>query len=269
MDQPGSSVLAADTLWHMILPSYGSSDIFSNNSPSDFTTLLRTPLVADGDTEYEVALTDLHFVSTTPAVSDILVSYQKPKISSTIPDPIEIGLAKKNHTSVASLVKELQKEIEDKAPTARRGGHFVKFSYSETTFKTTVTLVEGHSITLSKDLATILGFEKVKITETTTSERESDLHRGIHNAYVFCEQTEDIVFGRGRAKILGFTGIPPGSVAIPQVVNKSFENPVFVKIMNKRTDRIRLYLRTENGEANQFAVGPTVVRLTVRRKNSK
>ena len=264
-----SWVLTMDNVRHMVLPSNGSLDSFPTNRPDDFTTLLRTPLAVTGDIEYELALTELQYVTATPGISEVLVTYQKPKRANVLPDAIDIHLSKKNFTSVADLVEKLQKAIIKRAPTSRAGGHYVKFSYDPSTFKTTVTLVPGHSITLSESLAVVFGFEEGKITETTTSVQKSDLNRGHHNLYIFCDQTEDIVFGSGKAGLLGFASIPRITPGVPEVITKSFLDPMYVKVVDNRISRIRIYIRSENDEPGQIGVGPTVVRLAVRRKFSQ
>ena len=127
-------------------------------------------------------------------------------------------------------------------------------------------LVMGHTITLSNSLVDIFGFNEAKITETTTSVRKSDLNRGTHYLYIFCDQTEDIVFGSGKAGLLGFVGIPTGIGGVPEVVTKSIQDPMFVKVTDNRMDRIRIYIRSENGKPGQIGIGPTIVRLSVRRR---
>ena len=254
---------------HMILTSTGSRENFPHNRADDFTTLLERPVETRHDNiEYEIALAELQFVTTVPELSSPALTYQKPKRGTVTPQAIPISLSRKKLTSTADLVKALQLAIETAAPTTRRAGHPVKFSFDPRTFKTTVTLLQGHSITLSTEMGKMLGFENVSITATTTSKNRTDLYAEQRTLYVFCDQIESITFGNSKARVLGFITIPKGEPGVSGVITKSFQNPMFVKIAGDRMDRIRVYIKDEQGGSTQSGLGSTVVRLTLRERVS-
>ena len=252
---------------HMILSSCDSTEFFPHNTPNDFTTWLRYPLYRKSGVDYEIALTELHVVTTVQEFSPNVLTYQKPKTGTVMPELIVVNITRKDLESTSDLVEALQHGIETQSPSSHQTDHPVSFTYDKMTFKTKVTLSEGHSVTLSYELAKMLGFGEVHLTETTTSERNSDLYAGSRIFYIFCDQVEDNMFGSTNGPLLGFVSIPNGTLDVSEVVTKEFQNPMYVKLVDSRLDRLRIYIKTENEDSAQFGVGCTVVRLTLRERS--
>lgn len=254
---------------HLILSNTSSSESFPGNRPDDFTSLLKTPLISDDNTGYELALAELQCVQTIPTVLNSSVTYHEPKLDDVQPDPVIIRLALEELSSAAEFVEEIQEVVAAKVPpTTPQGEHLIRFTYDESTLKTTVTLAQGHTVTLTAELASILGFSETEISTTTTSEHVLDIHRGKRSLFVLCDQTEDIAFGSEKCGLLGFAStVKVTEDDVHEVVNKSFDNLMFVRVVENRLDRIRIYIRAENNESSQFRTGPTIVRLVVRKRS--
>lgn len=246
---------------HIVLKSNGSDDAFPDNTPADFTTQLPLPLVQE-DGEYEIALTQFQFVRALPTISDtgmlITSARGRARLPIVLPDP--------DVSSIPELVKGLN------AAMPRNSG--VSFRYSPYTLKTTISLTAG-SITLSRELASILGFQHRKteyvvqrppvVVQTSESKYVSDLYRGVYHLYIYSDVSEKIPVGSNMESLLGIVSISKGVRSAPEVESKTFMDPMYVKLLDNRVASIRIYVTDDGKNPVHFRLGPSIARLSLRR----
>ena len=114
--------------------------------------------------------------------------------------------------------------------------------------------------------AKILGFQAKRfINNTQTGDHIGDLYQGVYNLYVYSDIVQPIPVGNSSQPLLGIISIPKGVRQEPEVVTKTFTNPMRLRLANSRIETIRIYIKDDLGNDVQFRIEPVIVRLSIRR----
>lgn len=238
---------------HLVLSSNGSSDVFPGNTPSDFTTLLAQPLVLERD-EYDLALAEFQFVRALPAVTKATFVVKKQA------GDTNVKIEGRDISTIQGVVKAIN------AALSKRKLATIKFTFNTETFKTHIKLPAGVTLELSEELAAVLGFTDKNVAATSEGQTVADLHHGAYHLYIYCDISEPISVGSKMESLLGIVSIPKGARSEPEVVTKTFTNPMFVKIINSRVETVRIYITDDHKNRVHFKIGPAIARIIVRRR---
>ena len=238
---------------HLVLFSNSSNDVFPDNTPSDFTTLLEMPLDLDDGQLYEMALEEITFIRTIPGLRNL--SYKVGRATVTLKDPTINGIEDFVY-QMNNCLNKTQKVL-------------VKFVYSRHTFKVTAEIATNTKVKLSEEWTAILGFSQTTLNKTTEGEYMADFYKGVHNLHVFSDITDTIVFGGATKPYLGSVSIPKNELSTPVVVSRTYDTPMYVKVNRSRIDTIRIFITDDGGHPVQFKAEPVTVRLSLRKQSSQ
>ena len=246
---------------HILLQSNAPSRAFPDNRPDDFITLLKEPLeVSDG--WLEMAVEEIFFVNALPTIQNKSFRVTKPLDEATSKE-YEIEIAEMP-TSIQDLVKEINKLIAQGRGIAKR---YLTFAYDPREYRVGVVVAEGYSIELSTDLKNLLGFATTTLNRSQTATSRADMRGGVHTLYLCSDATEKIEVGGEMMSLLGAFSLPFTKDKAPRALSKVFENRMFVKLLESRVEKIRLYIRDSGGKPTQFKFDPVVVRLAIRKRS--
>ena len=238
---------------HLVLSSTGSTDVYPGNQPSDFTTSLAIPLDFE-DVDYEMGLVEFQIVRSMPTPSNGKVVITMPNLERS-----EVSIPNTDISNVTDLVKTLNNVLSEHSITG------ITVTFNTSTFKTNISLTANHTIELSDELARVLGFKNKLVTESSISDSISDLFHGSYHIHIYSDITEQVRVGGGMESLLGIVSIPKGVRCDSMVATNVFPNPMFLKIVKNRVASIRIYLKDDHHKPIHCKLGPTVVRLLVRR----
>lgn len=245
---------------HMILTSNSDMDLFPSNNASDFTTVLREPLDLS-DATYELALSELQFINAIPTLQDKTFEIGKSEAGTEGYVWRDIVIDTGSLSSVTDLVTAINASLRKRRITKLN----VAFIFDPATFRVKVTIGNNYAVRIPQEWARVMGFSAESFTQTTQGQYSADLHQGVHSLHVFSDISEKIPVGNRSQSLLGIVGIPNGSRSIADVVIKSFENPMYVKITEQRVQTIRIYITDESGNPIHFKIEPLTVRLSLRK----
>lgn len=242
---------------HIILPSNASNDVFPNNRADDYTTLLNDPIELEQG-NYQVALQEFQFIRALPTVSTPSFTVATGTLirrAYTV-----ITLQRTNFGTINAFVEHINQRINSFAQFKNK----VSFTYNALTSRVTITLSPGFITSIPPEWVSILGFTGQRVLITTTGAKPADLYKGIYNLYIYTDISTPIRIGSVSKQLLGIVSIPKGQRDIPEVVTKTFTNPMYVNTIGDRIETIRIYIKDDHGNAVQFKIEPVIVRLSIR-----
>ena len=253
----------------IILPSNGGGITFANNRPGDYTILLNQPLdLEDSNSEYRVSMQEIQFIRALPTLSNHDFRVHVPQQNSG--DPPQhvtrtVSLRTLQLTDTASFIKEINARLR----SGRLSGH-VMFLMNPVTFHTTIRLANDYIVEIPDEWSKILGFRiKSFINNEEISDHPADLYQGVYNLYVYSDIVQPIPVGNTSQPLLGIISIPKGARQEPEVVTKTFTNPMKLRLANSRIETIRIYIKDDLGNSVHFRIEPVVVRLSIHRSSTK
>ena len=251
--------------FYLTLPSNSSLSYFPDNKTCRYTTKLHSALSLNED--YEVGLAEIQFQNTWYNVREdnnwlIFYTYDGTEVLDTaIPLSCRVNIPKGYYFTGDELCETINSVLPDHIREK------IGFYYKKRSRRCRIEIRERMEITISCNLAWILGFEgECRILETTESPMPVDVHMQFHTFYVY----SDIV----QFQHVGDTAVPLlRTVAV--VPNKRHENivntyvaPHYVPLKLFNFETIDIILTTETGEVVPFERGKVIVKLHFRERSS-
>lgn len=245
----------------LTLPSTASSRRFPTNTVATYRTRLSEPINLKGNSEYEVALTEIQFPSLISTAHDCWVWAEKPGFKSP-----QVFLTRGHYKNEDVFVAELTRALRE--TTCR-----FAVSASSISRLITITFEEKCILHMSHNLSQILGFDFVRLENfnrqptTFTAQQPFDVYRGLGQIFVYCDICSDVTLGDTRAPLLRVINSKAGystGGSYEQCV--SFTKPVYAPISIRNIDTILVYLRLSTGKPVPFMSGSVIVTLSLRRR---
>lgn len=282
------------THFYLTLPSNSSTTFYPENTITNFVTRLHNKISLSED--WEVGLAEIiipkswfnvgkgenieiHCNQCEKVIPEIGVR-DKPA-QYTIDMRIQAGY----YESVETLVTEINSLISKNfsAPVEEwtqnnvtrkiAESEWPKFRYNALNRKVYVTVQKNMMITLSDNLATILGFadrQNPLVSErnrdtNVRSNRASDINMGLNAIYIYCDILEYVSVGDTQAPLLRIIDVEGkhGST-----IHKIFDRPRYVPIQKLQFDSLELDLRDDFGKPIPFESGKLIVTLHFRKARS-
>lgn len=277
--------------FYLTLPSNSSRQFFSENTLTHFKTKLHTDFNLNG--EWEVGLSEVHFPRNWHNIDDnqgisiicndcnevepAFTSNPKRRNYSQVV-PITAGYYSTMEEIINEINASLEKAYElpilawkqDETNYIIKQSARPKFHYNKANRKVSVHLHSKMFIRFSPQLADILGISLAEnpIKNNTIEAvkhrftRVSDVERGIHSIYVYCDLLEAVPVGDTLAPLLR---ICDAQGTYGNTVHRYFDKPIYVPLQKKLFDTIEIDIRDNLGNPIPFEAGNLVVTLHFRR----
>ena len=239
---------------HIYLSSQACTDTCPYNTPYDFTNILSESLdLRDGT--HEMALEEIHFVSSLANLSDVEYQYTDAVDGSK---PQGVILNNQTPDSIKAFIKTLNGSLPDVAKTK------IKFTFDPVTLKVSVTLAQDWKLKIPSSWSKILGFDTDDIQQSMEGKYAADMFTGLHMGYVMCDLSQLVPVGDKLLPVLGTIELYPEDMGI--LVSKIITTPEYSKISPGIIQNVRIYITDIQGQPLHLRLHPTTVKLSFRKR---
>lgn len=277
------------------LMSNASMNVYPDNKPQNFRTLLPRPLILDG--EWEVGISTVIYPHNWNQLkSDSYVEVHFPLKYKSVENienyKLKVDFTYRQFTSIDEAVNLLNETInnaiekhiakdEGVFEKTRRNGQFtykhLELSLSKTLPRKIHLLNYGYAPGLLKillpskvekerELWRLFGFEDsiTMLVEGTEAKHPASLHLHFPSLYVYSPIIEYVGVGDTHAPLFA---IVPIRGNLGEVIYERFEKPIYVRLTQKFISEIAISIKDDTGEDIQFGAGKTILILHFRRRS--
>ena len=141
-----------------------------------------------------------------------------------------------------------------------------RIAYYATSRKISVHVGSDNVVTLSSDLASIMGFSPRQLTfreERKHNEKVAmDRNRGFNGLYVYCDAAEAIPVGDIKDPILSVVDVAEN---FGDLIHRLYTTPQYVPVSKKKFNTMEIDTGDDTGRSVPFEFGKTIVTLLFRR----
>lgn len=245
--------------FYVTLPSNACHNIFPNNSSSEYTTVLSTPIELQGP--YEVALAEITYCHTWNNIDDTQCSFEFTKGQDGRLYHETLKIPHGYYGSIQQLVKEM---------TAVIGQTHKEINVEYDPIPNRVILKKqrdttaNFAIQLRPPLAYMLGFKAskwVQISEYTLADHPADIHGGQYNFMVYTNIVEAQHVGDYMVPLLRIVKME-GQYG--DVVTLSYDRLHYVPVNKQLIQTLLIELKTDLNQLIRFTYGKTICKLHFR-----
>ena len=240
----------------LTLPSNASSEIFPDNSTSEFRTQLSDRIYLLRE-HYEVALMQIsyiHSIKTFSKANDNKIQCIKNNDKSKH----EVCIPNVSYTTLEDLVITVNQTLS----TTLNSAHSPKLQYNKNMNR--ISLITGEfDVHLSNMLAAMLGFHITFFTSSKTIEAKliPDIRSGRHSMYIYCDLVESQYVGDKKAPLLRELPLI-GSEG--EAIVQTFALPFYIPLRLSQFDTIHIRIADESGDPIIFEKGNFTATLHLR-----
>ena len=287
---------------YVTLISNASLNAFPDNTASNFTTHFDPPLELHGG-EYEVALVDIMYPTNwknipTGSTKDAFHFFlRKTKIEPNLVTSLEnhtdpelfesrliteeeqiVNLPDGHYETLHDILAYMNKQV---SKTFKRTLNDPKgiglaysnknsrkdiFSFQKYHDRVLIHLPENVELTLSQELADLLGFQILKFKGPSASfaYNKVDLNLELGSLFVYLNIVQDRVVGDVRAPLIGLLPVSKKDYGL-KLASRYFHVPQYFKLKQNFIDNARCNIRDELGRLVPFQGGQTTLTLHIRR----
>ena len=280
--------------FYLSLPSNSSKNYYPDNTLTKFTTKLPTAIALQG--EWEVGLAEIilpkNWINVNEGQSFTVHYYlieelylehnSETKTEYIATFPLKPG----RYVDVKSLLEEINKlldtyyedvinsRLETWVPERLKNDGWIRFTHNSWNETVEIDMLSCSKITMTDDLADILGFNKTSLPFRNNStdiricfrsDRMCDIDFGRHSLYVYCDILEYVPVGDTMAPLLRTIDVTSANKII---IHKSFDRPRYVPLQKLQFETLEVDIRDGFGNPVPFESGTLIVTLHFRRANS-
>lgn len=247
--------IAMAAVHYMTLPSNSSMKYFPDNTVSQYTTKLATPLMfASG--QYEIGLSDFQYVNSWNNVSR---GEGFMEIEDLATDVRLQATLKDGYYQTPTILVDSINGLLGLSSVADVSLHLDKV-----TQKVQLSVGPGWAIYFSAALTDMLGFTSSFYGPGEHfGEFVVDIDRGFHALYVYCSLIKSRIVGDTTAQLLK---VVPKKGKHGEVVSMSFNNIQFHEIQCSNVSEVSIHIKMDDGRNVAFERGKCVATLAYRKK---
>lgn len=282
--------------FYLTLPSNSSANYYDNNTLTKFSTRLQSSMSLKGD--WEVGLSEIIFPHTWMTLNKEDATFRVSWLeypgdhenkkdmrlvhgdAYTELHAIEYCIPPGYYDTVNEVLYEMDKVIEKMSTQAMQSAINVhdniypRFVYNETNKRTKFIMQKYQSLSLSSNLATILGVTpNQNPSRPNVNDKEwmwegetgCDLSVGINYMMVYCDLLEHVPVGDTKVPLLR---IVDASGSNGEIVHRAFDDARYIPLQKKHFDSIEIDIRDDLGKPIPFETGKLVVTLHFRQCES-
>ena len=144
-----------------------------------------------------------------------------------------------------------------------------KFAYDATSRKISLYVGADNVVTLSSDLASIMGFSSRQLTFRDERKYKGkvamDPNRGFNSLYVYCDAAEAIPVGDIKAPLLR---VVDAAANFGDLIHRLYTAPQYVPVSKKEFNTLEIDIRDDTGRPVLFAFGKVVATVHFRRSRN-
>ena len=141
-----------------------------------------------------------------------------------------------------------------------------KFAYDAASRKISVHVGADNVVTLSSDLASIMGFSPRHLTFSEERKYKGkvamDQNRGFNSLYVYCDAAESIPVDDIKAPLLR---VVDAAGNFSNLIHRLHTTPQYIPVSRKEFNTVEIDIRDDTGRPVPFEVGKVVAKLHFRR----
>ena len=230
-----------------------SKDLYANNNSMDFTIKLPERLVFRRN--WNVVLKSLFLPNNIQNVPECFMFYWQGRPLDSggfeVSQKVNLKIKEGNYLTIESILTDLSKQISEAKLPITIEQHDGKVKISCPTFLQSGTVI---SITMSQDLAPILGFTKPLEKFHGFNLNEYDFHIAPHEPYITyprnliigCDIVSDTIFGGEHVKFLRLVANPINTSS--EILSFDFLQNEYVDLGVKDFDTIRIRIADVDGK---------------------
>ena len=248
-------------------------DYHPENTVSQFTTVLAQPVELTGD--WEVALSEISIPTDWCNLSSEHYYFMLNAFRLELPDEwyptIDSILIKmttlinRHHQAEEGIATFLvRKNVNDVSYEENK----ITIIYDQTTNIVRFSLPRDLNINMSRELASVLGFESPDLPSNKrlhVGQKPAKLKYVSKTAFVYCDLIEPVFVGDTKTQLLRTTNIDEGANG---VANNIYTLPVYIPLHKKHFSTVEINIMTDTGEPVPFVSGRSVVVLHFRRTSN-
>lgn len=238
--------------FHIILPSNASTKIFPSNKPQCFKVKLPERIELEGN--WEVGLQELQYPH---SFNNFEASKSKISYIDDKGQEHRIQLQSTHFRLGRTLLSAIERGLDNE------GKKHIKFSYDYASARITAICRPPYTLKLRGDIAVMLGFEgDIDITGQVQAKYPVNMDIGLYSLYVYTNIVQGQIVGDAKAQLLRIVQVE-GSHG--DIVTKTFDQPLYVPLLEKSFDTIEVDISRDTGEQIHFIQGKSICTLHFRR----
>lgn len=235
---------------YLTLPSNSNPNTFPNNKANKY--MVKLPQRVDFGL-YEAAIVELQYPNSYYNAKGIMFIIEKPD-----GETHTVRVSDGKYDTIDELVDELNHKLR-----LLQVIYEAYFEYSASLMKTGIYCIKDFRITLSPQLASILGYRQRTIIEGySLGEFHSDIDQGMTALYIYSNIAQNQIVGGSMVPLLRV--VPLTGSRKDAYTNIEFKHPRFIPLKNESTDLVEIDIRRDNGEDVLFNTGKVIITLQLR-----
>ena len=167
-----------------------------------------------------------------------------------------------NYATMDELLETINKLIASRLDQDGSNQH-ATFSNAVQEQRTLLQTSDGMMVTISEELADMLGFRATDLAGDVKGDYRHDISRGFHSLYVYCSVCEPQIVGDVKVPLLrtvALRGVPGEHVTI------TYSTPHYVPVGTPHMTTIEMHIKDDTNQDVPFTSGKVVCKLHFRPK---
>ena len=251
------------TSFYITLPSNACKDLFPKNSLENYK--VRLPHAVHFPMKYEVALAEIQYPrswETFGQASSRRIQVYVPRTDGRRGYLFWIDIPRGYYATVDELLEVINQKL-DSTLAEDVGEHHAKFSNASLEQRTLLQTSPGITVTVSQELADMLGFKLKELSGDIKSDYRHDISHGFHSLYVYCSVCEPQIVGNVKVPLLRTVNIQGER---GEHVTITYSMPHYVPVSAPQISTIEVHIKDDTNQDVPFTSGKVVCKLHFRPK---
>ena len=251
------------TSFYVTLPSNACKDLYKNNSLENYQ--VRLPHTVHFPIKYEVALAEIQY----PRSWETFAQESSGRIQVHVPRSEDrrgylfwVDMPRAFYATIDELLDAINGLIATRL-AKDPGEHSLAFSNALLEQRTLLQASNGVTVTVSQELADMLGFAVKELSGNMKSDYRHDISRGFHSLYVYCSICEPQIVGDVKVPLLRTVALQGER---GEHVTITYSSPHYVPVSAPQMSTIEMHIKDDTNQDVPFTSGKVVCKLHFRPK---
>ena len=249
--------------FYITLPSNACKSFYPNNRLENYQ--VRLPYTVHFPLKYEVALAEIQY----PRSWEMFAQAQSGRIQVYVPRTDDrrgyvfwVNIPPGFYDTMDELL-EVINQLLNTALTEDAANHHAAFSNAVLEQRTLLQASDGVTLTVSEELADMLGFKMTELAGNIKGEHRHDMSRGFHSLYVYCSICEPQIVGDVKVPLLRTVALQGKR---GEHVTITYTTLHYVPVSTPQMSTIELHIKDDTNQDVPFTSGKVVCKLHFRPK---
>ena len=251
------------TGFYITLPSNACKGLYPTNSLENYK--VRLPHTVYFPIKYEVALAEIQYPRSWEMFGEETsgrIQVYVPRTADTRGYLLWVDIPRGYYDTMDELLEVINQLIAT-ALAEDPNEHHARFSNALLEQRTLLQASHGLALTISQELADMLGFKMTELVGDIKSDYRHDISRGFHSLYVYCSVCEPQIVGDVKVPLLRTVALQGER---GEHVTITYSTPHYVPVSSPQMAIIEVHIKDDMNQDVPFTSGKVVCKLHFRPK---